>query len=932
MVAETAYDRINNADVLTAQTNISYDIDGNVSTVSHLPIGGAQNQSNLTTTAIFDVDGRVLTSIDPRGNETRLAYDGLGRVTSRTRPHGGTNLVDSFAYDAGGRMVSRTDSAGETVSFAYDHLNRRTSATYPGSKVETFVHDAGGNLTRWTDRNGTVVQQAFDALGRMTGRTMTLASGVVGATSESFAYDAADRLISASNNAGSGHADTLSYSSLGRLLTESQDGRTVSYGYDIDGARVSRTAPSGRGINYVRDALKRVTSVTGAAPTTGTLFTSTWTGASRRTAGSFGNGVSWTRNYDSYLRPSLEQHTNSGGVFFGRGYGYDAANNVTSVAYQPESVYDLHTVDDLDRVTSSTIAANALTNPTSALGTLGSTLDGRGNRSQTSWTAWGSGTPATTSYTGGLESSYSAVGGVSFTYDQNGNLKSDGVKTYAYDWANHLIEVRDASTTALLVSFEYDAVGRRVRKQVFGTNAKTSTFVYDGVQLMEEYDGSGTRVAHFIHGDGIDRAAVIETATSTFYCHLDRLGSVSAITDGSGAVVERYFYGPNGETQIYNGQGQPVTSSTVGNPFGYTGHVYDSEIGLYHYRARAYSPAIGRFLQLDPAGFVDGMNRYQYAGGNPLRFLDPSGCGFWDAVGSMIISGITAACQQGAVEILVTLATAAVVVATGGAALPVLAGGMQLLGGQMILAGVAAAAGEGTKHAMLAAGADPEDAELASEVIELGINVTGQTVRMRNLNRAREAEEAAKRWKKPKSNRPARDARPGSTPGAGGGSPERPKPPLERGTTPSLRRPADGSIVDKTKPGETFDSTPRGPPAEAGSGSATGGTTGPMGAGPRCAAVKRCAQEACRIPGVPARSANTPYPIDPSEALEDGMTFLGPGYKDCGGGRFVSADGVRQFRMTDNDILGVDSPCGPHVHFEELNPGRANSNFHRQIK
>jgi YD repeat-containing protein len=125
--------------------------------------------------------------------------------------------------------------------------NRRTSATYPGSKVETFVHDAGGNLTRWTDRNGTVVQQAFDALGRMTGRTMTLASGVVGATFESFAYDAADRLISASNNAGSGHADTLTYSSFGRLLTESQDGRTVSYGYDIDGARVSRTAPSGRG-------------------------------------------------------------------------------------------------------------------------------------------------------------------------------------------------------------------------------------------------------------------------------------------------------------------------------------------------------------------------------------------------------------------------------------------------------------------------------------------------------------------------------------------------------------------------------------------------------------------------------------------------------------------------------------------------------------
>ena len=56
----------------------------------------------------------------------------------------------------------------------------------------------------------------------------------------------------------------------------------------------------------------------------------------------------------------------------------------------------------------------------------------------------------------------------------------------------------------------------------------------------------------------------------------------------------------------------------------------DGETGLYHFRARAYSPSMGRFLQLDPAGFVDGMNRYQYAGGNPLAFTDPSGCAHGD--------------------------------------------------------------------------------------------------------------------------------------------------------------------------------------------------------------------------------------------------------------------------------------------------------------
>ena len=51
----------------------------------------------------------------------------------------------------------------------------------------------------------------------------------------------------------------------------------------------------------------------------------------------------------------------------------------------------------------------------------------------------------------------------------------------------------------------------------------------------------------------------------------------------------------------------------------------DAEIALYHYKARAYDPTIGRFLQLDPAGFIDGPNRYQYAGGNPLVHTDPTG-------------------------------------------------------------------------------------------------------------------------------------------------------------------------------------------------------------------------------------------------------------------------------------------------------------------
>ena len=327
VVSEMAYDRVNGTDVLVAQSTLGYDTEGNLSTVTQLPVGGASGAPSRVSSTSYDVDGRPLVAVDPLGHETRFAYDGLGRLLSRTRPHNTSNLTETYAYDAGGRMVSRTDSAGESVSFAYDHLNRRTSATYPGSKVETFVHDENGNLTRWTDRNGTVVQQAFDSINRLTGRTMTLASGVLGATSESYTYDSVDRLLTASNNAGSGHSTSRTYDWRGALTSETQDSRTMTYGYDLDGARTSRTSPSGRALAYGRDALKRLTSISGTSPTSSTLLTNTWTGAGRKTAGSFGNGVSWTRTYDAYLRPTSEVHALSGTALFGRTYEYDLANN-----------------------------------------------------------------------------------------------------------------------------------------------------------------------------------------------------------------------------------------------------------------------------------------------------------------------------------------------------------------------------------------------------------------------------------------------------------------------------------------------------------------------------------------------------------------------------------------------------------------------------
>ncbi len=223
---------------------------------------------------------------------------------------------------------------------------------------------------------------------------------------------------------------------------------------------------------------------------------------------------------------------------------------------------------------------------------------------------------------------YTSVNSVSFAYDGNGNLISDGTYTYEYDPENRLLAVKLSGAT--VVSYGYDALGRRVSKTV---GAATTHYCYDGDQVIAEYDGSGTLLRKFIYGPGIDEPICMTVPGSpavTYFYHQDALGSVAALSKfntslGCAEVVERYQYSAFGQTQILSANNELRTTSLFGNPYMFTGREYESETGLYYYRARFYNPAIGRFLQTDPVGYYDSMNLYQYCGNNPLMFIDPFG-------------------------------------------------------------------------------------------------------------------------------------------------------------------------------------------------------------------------------------------------------------------------------------------------------------------
>ena len=208
-----------------------------------------------------------------------------------------------------------------------------------------------------------------------------------------------------------------------------------------------------------------------------------------------------------------------------------------------------------------------------------------------------------------------------YTYDNNGNLRTKtdkgtptDVTTYTWDAQDQLIQIdRPDSTT---VMYKYDGLGRRIEKNVAGT---INRYVYDGEDILLEYDGSNTFLARYSHGDQVDQPLVLQKGgVGFFYYHSNHQGSITHLTDSGGSIANSY---------IYDSYGRRLTvAESVIQPFSYTGREYDAESGLYFYRARYYDSDTGRFLSEDPIRFRAGdQNLFRYILNNPLNLRDPFG-------------------------------------------------------------------------------------------------------------------------------------------------------------------------------------------------------------------------------------------------------------------------------------------------------------------
>ncbi len=605
--------------------------------------------------AAADPLGVFASNINAPGNLTTRTYDGLDRVlmevTDLRQDGSGAGALDlsnpanadgqirvQYQYDENSRLTGIMDDKGNLTRYEYDDLNRRVRQIYADGKGYTYVYDRDHNRVSTVDPNGTTINHQYDALNRLTTATAQLAASVEGTTLTTYGYDGMSRLVRATEDNGALGATrevTRIYDSLSRIIEEQQDGAPCSSVFLGDGERVSTTYPGGRAVSSSYDALNRMIT---QGDQVGQIQSTDWIGPHHRILRrNFQNGTTLTylddagtnaTGYDGINRPVRQRHVRAGSAFVDREYTYNRANHrLSELRHDDNGLADLYGYDSAYRLTTVHFDQNGnggtLRNKNDSV----FSYDGVGNR-VVKTDNLRSGESNQQRFETSPLNQYTSIQSQARSHDGNGNLVQDGRNAYVYDYKNRLVRVNRASDNTAVARYEYDALDRRVLKTVFKADdpnvvERVTRFLYDNHHAVEERNAADEVETTYVYGRGTDtlihmeRSSVHPLGASRLHFHSNTRGDIVAMTDETGAVVER---------NRYDAFGAPEHTSTAGNPYLFQGRRYDEETGLYYYRNRYYDPENGRFVQRDPMWDpVNAQNVYSFVGNGPLSRSDPMG-------------------------------------------------------------------------------------------------------------------------------------------------------------------------------------------------------------------------------------------------------------------------------------------------------------------
>jgi RHS repeat-associated protein len=657
---QTTYDSNANVtqlqDGLSAVTQLNYDNNNNLQQIQSP--ASTQQQTPATSYLSYHASGQTYlpssatqpqsATSNPNGNCQAFTYDAAGNLQtvypgltpSGTPPQcdgqtGSVAFTNAYQGDPGvtcgakaGELCSTTDAKNNKTSYGYDSSGNVTSITPPAPLGATAIgYDGLSRVSSVTDGNSNRTSYAYDALDRIVQLLYGGATTCVpnSATCLSYTYDGDGNLTNRGDNTGN---YTFSYDALNRVTDEAlPDAATactgsvpagLTFAYDAVGNLASYCDVNGT-TTYRYDAANRLQDLaepTGSCTSTPTVLCTTfgYNNNDRRTQTTFPGGATLTADYnDPGQQKSAIGKTSGGTVLSSFSYGYALGSRDTQLRQtvtEADPVANLTTTYSYDTMSRLLTAANSST-------TLNYSYDANGNRCSASTNC------NTPTYLYDTANELTASPGVSsYSYDRNGNETGTSTgDSFSYNAKNQTTAITHGGTTLSGLSYA-DA------DQTQRTAAGATSFANSPLGVMIAKTGGSS--TYFVRDN---QGQIIGERTpdgSHWYFLKDGLGSVVAVVRGDGSQIgARYAYDPYGQVTC-----KPLPSScTVSNPWQFAAGYLEST-GLYKFGTRYYDPILGRWTQQDPIGGTAAnpstVDRYTYAGDNPVNRADPTGADWWN--------------------------------------------------------------------------------------------------------------------------------------------------------------------------------------------------------------------------------------------------------------------------------------------------------------